>query len=70
MADSDAQTLSIRELQVLQLAANGRTVAEIAEELRFVPATVQSDLDSTIAKLRVADRASAVAHALRAGLIS
>jgi len=55
---------------VLQHAANGRTGAQIAAELRVSPSAVQGDLDSIYAKLGVADRASAVAHALHAGLIS
>ncbi len=67
---SDAYGLSTRELRVLQLIANGHTGAQIADELAVSPAAVQSDLDRVYAKLGVADRESAIAHALQAGLIS
>jgi len=66
----DAHGLSTRELRVLELVANGRTVAQIADELRVSPGAVQSDLDSIYVKLDVADRANAVARALQAGLIT
>lgn len=67
---SDAHGLSTRELLVLQLAADGRTNAEIAKELSVSPSVVEGDLDSVYMKLGVTDRANAVAHALQAGLIS
>lgn len=67
---TDAHGLSTRELRVLELMANGRTAAQIADELRVSPAAVQCDLERVYAELGVADRASAVAHALQAGLIS
>jgi len=65
-----AHGLSTRELRVLRLAADGRTSEQIAKELSVSPSAVQRDLDSVYVKLDVADRASAVAHALEAGLIS
>jgi DNA-binding CsgD family transcriptional regulator len=67
---SGAHGFSTRELRVLQLLADGRTGAQSAEELSVSPAAVQSDLDGIYARLGAADRASAVAHALRAGLVS
>lgn len=67
---SGARGLSEREVRVLQLAADGRTGAQIAEELRVAPSAVQGILDGIYAKLDVADRASAVAYAIAAGLIT
>jgi DNA-binding CsgD family transcriptional regulator len=68
----DAQVLprlTPRELQVLELAADGRNGPKIAEELFVSPATVQTHFEHIYAKLGVRDRAAAVARALRLGLI-
>jgi DNA-binding NarL/FixJ family response regulator len=54
---------------VLQLAADGRTGAQIAGELHVAPSAVQGILDSVYVKPAVADRASAVAYAIQAGLV-
>ncbi|HYI36214.1 MAG TPA: LuxR C-terminal-related transcriptional regulator [Thermoleophilaceae bacterium] len=61
--------LTPRELEVLQLAAGGRTGPQIAEELFVSPSTIQSHLKNIYGKYGVSDRASAVAKALREGLI-
>jgi len=70
MSSDAAHGLSTRELRVLELAADGRTSAQIAEELSVSPSEVQGDLDRIYVKLDVADRANAVARALQARLIS
>jgi PAS domain S-box-containing protein len=62
--------LSDRELQVLQLAAEGLTTPQIAERLTIGPTTVKTHLSHTYRKLDVPDRASAVAKGLRQGLIN
>jgi PAS domain S-box-containing protein len=62
--------LSDRELQVLQLAAEGLTTPQIAERLVIGPTTVKTHLSHTYRKLDVPDRASAVAKGLRQGLIN
>jgi ATP/maltotriose-dependent transcriptional regulator MalT len=67
---SDARGLSEREVRVLQLAADGRTGAQIAEELHVALSALQGILDGIYAKLGVADRASAVAYAIGAGLVT
>jgi PAS domain S-box-containing protein len=61
--------LTPRELEVLQLAAQGLSGPEIAGLLVLSPATVKSHLEHVRTKLGVSDRASAVAYALREGLI-
>jgi PAS domain S-box-containing protein len=61
--------LTTRELEILRLAAQGLTAPQIAAELFLSPATVSTHLKNVYAKYGVSDRASAVAKALREGLI-
>ena len=61
--------LSIRETEVLQRVAAGRSNPEIADELFISPRTVTTHLTNIYAKLGVESRAEAVALALRTGLI-
>jgi DNA-binding CsgD family transcriptional regulator len=68
-ADLTVRGLSARELEVLRLAANGNTGPQIAETLVVSPATVKTHFENIYEKLGVGDRAAAVAHALRTGLI-
>lgn len=63
-------SLTARELEVLQLAADGHTAKAIAAELVVSPATVRTHLTNIYAKLRVRDRAAAVARGLRLGVIT
>jgi DNA-binding NarL/FixJ family response regulator len=62
-------TTTPRELEVLQLAAEGGSGREIAERLGVSPATVRRHFEHVYAKYGVSDRAAAVAKALREGLI-
>jgi len=62
--------LSDRELEVLRLAAEGKTVNTIAEHLYVSAATVKTHLHHAYEKLGVSDRAAAVAQAMREGLLS
>lgn len=61
--------LTPREREILQLASQGLTVPSIAERLVLSPATVKTHFQNVYAKLPASDRASAVAQALRRGLI-
>jgi DNA-binding CsgD family transcriptional regulator len=61
--------LSLREVEVLTLAAQGLSVRGIAAELTISPATVKTHLEHIYRKIGVRDRTAAVAQALRAGLI-
>jgi DNA-binding CsgD family transcriptional regulator len=63
------RTLSPRELEVLRLAAEGRSGPEIARHLVVSPSTIKTHFEHIYEKLGVGDRAGAVAYALRAGLI-
>jgi ATP/maltotriose-dependent transcriptional regulator MalT len=62
-------TLTARELEVIQLAAQGHSGREVAERLVVSPATVKTHFEHIYRKFGVSDRASAVAEALRLGLI-
>lgn len=62
-------SLSERELDVLGMIADGRSAPQIACELDLAAATVKTHLRSLYAKLGVADRAAAVAVAMRRGLL-
>jgi DNA-binding NarL/FixJ family response regulator len=61
--------LTPREREVLQLAADGHRAPQIAERLYLSPGTVKTHFQNIYAKMGVGDRASAVASALRSGLI-
>jgi DNA-binding CsgD family transcriptional regulator len=62
--------LTPREQEVLQLAAEGRSTREIAAVLVLSPGTVKTHFQHIYDKLASGDRVSAVATALRLGLIS
>jgi PAS domain S-box-containing protein len=68
-ADLEPRPLSPRELEVLRLAAEGISGPAIAERLFVSPSTVKTHFEHIYDKLGVSDRAAAVAHALRSGLI-
>ncbi len=56
---ADADPLSDRERQILQRAGDGRSSAEIAQELRLSEGTVRNYLSEAIAKLGAANRTDA-----------
>jgi two-component system, NarL family, response regulator DegU len=64
-----AETLTAREVEVLQLLAFGHTNKDIAERLFISPDTVKTHLEHIFEKLGASDRTAAVAEALRRHLI-
>jgi len=62
--------LTPREVEVLQLAADGLSAPETAERLNVSPATVRTHLENIARKLGVSHKPSAVATSLRLGLIN
>jgi two-component system nitrate/nitrite response regulator NarL len=68
--DPRGPVLSPREADVLRLAADGHSARQIAEQLILSTATVKTHLQHTYQKLGATDRASAVAEALRRGIMA
>lgn len=62
--------LSERELEVLTVLCEGKSNREIGATLHISPLTVKTHLQSIFQKLSAADRAQAVAIALRSGLVN
>jgi two-component system nitrate/nitrite response regulator NarL len=67
--DDQRPKLTGREREVLQLASEGWNGPEIARKLFLSRATVKTHLSNIYDKLEVPDRASAVAKALREGVL-
>ena len=64
-----ARQLGRREIEILQLLADGQTVDEVAAQLFLSPLTVRDYLTKSMAKLGVHSRFEAVLTAVRDGLI-
>ncbi|MEZ4620684.1 MAG: response regulator transcription factor [Caldilineaceae bacterium] len=60
--------LTERELEVLQLVAQGLTNQEIADKLVLGERTVGNHISSILSKLHVANRTQAALYALREGI--
>jgi DNA-binding NarL/FixJ family response regulator len=67
--DKKAQSLTAREVEVLQLLAFGKTNKDIAQALFIAPDTVKTHLEHIFEKLGTGDRTAAVAEAIRQNLI-
>jgi PAS domain S-box-containing protein len=68
-AERGTSPLTPRELEILQLAAQGLTGRQISERLVVSRSTVKTHFANIYAKLGVSDRAAAVAQAIRQGLM-
>jgi len=64
------ERLTQRELQVLQLAADGLSNKEIADRLVISEKTVKNHIANIFSKLNVNDRTQAILYALRKGLVA
>jgi DNA-binding NarL/FixJ family response regulator len=67
--DGDASALTAREIEVLQLLAEGLTNQQVGTRLDLSPRTVKTHVQNLLIKLDVPDRTGAVARAFRLGLI-
>jgi len=67
-ATPEETIISKRELEVLKLVAEGNSNIEISKKLFISDKTVKAHMRSIFKKLEVADRAQAVAQAIRRGL--
>jgi DNA-binding NarL/FixJ family response regulator len=68
-APEPAEPLTPREMDVLQLLAEGLTNQAIAQMLGLSAGTVKGYVQTILRKLEVADRTQAAVWAIRAGLI-
>ena len=66
----EAHRLSVRERQVVNLIARGRTNEEIGRELHLTLNTIKTHVAHVLRKLGAADRAQAAARAAALGLLS
>jgi NarL family two-component system response regulator LiaR len=64
------EPLTVREVEVLQLVAQGFTNQEIADRLVISERTVRNHVSSDLDKLHLANRTQAALYALREGLAS
>jgi NarL family two-component system response regulator LiaR len=64
-----AAELTTREMEVLQLIAQGRSNAEIAAKLVITERTVKAHVSNLLGKLHLSDRTQAAVYAWREGLI-
>ena len=64
------EVLTERELEVLQLIAQGKANKEIARELRIGDRTVRSHISSILGKLGLVSRTQAAIYAVREGLVA
>lgn len=69
-AQTSLDQLTEREVEVLRLAAKGKSNREIAQELTISVRTVQTHLTNVFNKMGVGSRTEAVVHALRKGWIT
>ena len=69
-SNQDTYGLSNREMEVLQLLADGMSNKEIAAQLYISNQTVKTHIAHIFNKLGVSDRTEAVAAALRTGLVT
>ena len=65
----DASALSSREMEVLQLIAEGKANKETADELHISVKTVEKHRQSLMDKLNIHDTAGLTRHAIAAGII-
>lgn len=68
-SDPEADTLSPREREVLELMAQGLTNRQIGQRLWISEPTVKTHVSHILAKLGQPDRTQAIVHAMRRGLV-
>jgi NarL family two-component system response regulator LiaR len=68
--DAEVDTLTEREIEVLQLVAEGYSNRDIAERLTISEATVRTHVSNILAKLNLGSRTQAALYALRTGIAS
>lgn len=69
LSNGDDAVISRREIEVLQLIADGCSTPEVAEKLYISQKTVKNHLASIYSKLDARDRTQAVLQAVRMGIV-
>ena len=69
LGEKDPSALSERELEILQVLAEGSSTKEVAERVFLSEETVKTYLKQIFRKLEVRDRTEAVAEGFRRGLV-
>ena len=67
--DKGWERLTVREQEVLELLASGKTGDEIAESLHIAPLTVRTHIRNLMAKMGVHSRLEAVTFGIKNGII-
>lgn len=67
--DLDTDLLTKREVEILQLIADGRATNEIADDLFISAKTVKNHLASIYEKLEARDRTQAVLRGIKSGIV-
>ncbi|MBX3278876.1 MAG: response regulator transcription factor [Acidobacteria bacterium] len=70
MPEDPYQTLTTREREVLQLAAEGRTNAQISERLFISPRTIETHRANLMRKLGLQNHGELIRYAVKRGIIS
>jgi DNA-binding CsgD family transcriptional regulator len=65
----EASSLSARELEILELVANGFSAKEVAIRLGIAPATVERHTEHVRTKIRARNRPHMVALAISMGIL-
>lgn len=67
--DLQVENLTVRELEVIRLVADGRNNQEIAQELVISEKTVKKHISNILGKLHMDDRTQLAIYALKKGLV-
>ena len=67
---SERESLTEREVEVLQLVAQGQSNRQISHQLAISEATVRTHVSNILAKLNLSSRTQAALYALQKGLVS
>lgn len=68
-ADDETADLTIREVEVLRLVAEGKENSQIAGELYISPKTVKNHVSHILDKLEIENRIQAAVFAVRTGIV-
>jgi DNA-binding CsgD family transcriptional regulator len=69
VTETDESNITLREREILGLAAKGKTSAEIAEALHISSLTAQTHIKNAIRKMQASNKTHAVSLAIARGLV-